>query len=155
MFLNKSLLADAAILLALLLLGLVSYKLPPLLLPQSDVTIEPNPACDPARTACALSLPEGGRMSFSFSPLPVPVAAPFEVRVGFDGIQAKSVTIDFTGVGMAMGLNRFQLTGDGASFFASASLPVCVTGRMEWQATVIAETSRQRIAVPFRFFVGQ
>jgi hypothetical protein len=34
-------------------------------------------------------------------------------------------------------------------------LPVCVSGTMAWVATVIVETSGQRIAVPYRFETGR
>ena len=143
-----------AILLALLLLALVSYKLSPWLQPPTDVTVEPRPACDPGRTACTVSLPDGGQMRLSFAPLPVPLAKPFDAHVSIEGARAKNVLIDFSGVSMNMGLNRPQLTGNGADFAASVTLPVCVTGRMEWQATVIAEIAHRRIAVPFRFTTG-
>ena len=34
------------------------------------------------------------------------------------------------------------------------TLPVCVTGRMVWQATVMLEVGRKNITVPFRFESG-
>jgi hypothetical protein len=56
---------------------------------------------------------------------------------------------------MNMGHNRSELMATGAGRFAgAASLPVCVSGRMTWIATVQVETDRQRIAVPYRFDVG-
>jgi hypothetical protein len=33
-------------------------------------------------------------------------------------------------------------------------LPVCVSGRMDWVATVIVESAGQRITVPYRFATG-
>ncbi len=55
-----------------------------------------------------------------------------------------------------MGYNRVALnTTDGnGRFVGEASLPVCVSGGMNWMATVLVETDRQRIAVPYRFGVG-
>jgi hypothetical protein len=35
-----------------------------------------------------------------------------------------------------------------------ASLPVCVSGGMNWIVTVLIETDRQRIAAPYRVAVG-
>ena len=66
------------------------------------------------------------------------------------------VVIDFSGVDMDMGYNRplLQEATDGV-FKGEATLPVCVTGRMTWQATVLVETGRTRIAVPFRFVTGE
>lgn len=53
---------------------------------------------------------------------------------------------------MNMGYNRPALAAAAPGMFVgSASLPVCVTGSMAWQATVLLETDRARIAVPFRF----
>jgi len=31
------------------------------------------------------------------------------------------------------------------------SLPVCITGQMTWEVTVLLERRGERIAVPFRF----
>jgi hypothetical protein len=66
------------------------------------------------------------------------------------------VEIDFAGVDMDMGYNRplLQEATDGV-FKGEATLPVCVTGRMTWQATVLVEIGRTRIAVPFRFVTGE
>jgi hypothetical protein len=56
---------------------------------------------------------------------------------------------------MNMGFNRPALAPAGPGRFAGqATLPVCVTGRMTWQATVLVEAGRTRIAVPFRFDAG-
>ncbi len=53
---------------------------------------------------------------------------------------------------MKMGLNRPRLTdGGGGHFEGEANLPVCVTGGMEWEATVIVETAGAVVAAPFRF----
>jgi hypothetical protein len=54
-----------------------------------------------------------------------------------------------------MGLNRFALKDQGqGAWLTEASIPVCVTGRMEWQATVMLLRGQQRISVPFRFTSG-
>jgi hypothetical protein len=63
--------------------------------------------------------------------------------------------VDFAGVSMNMGFNRPALVPAGpGQFTGQATLPVCVTGRMTWQATVLVEAGRTRIAVPFRFDAG-
>jgi hypothetical protein len=63
--------------------------------------------------------------------------------------------MDFAGETMNMGYNRVALSStDGNRFVGEASLPVCVSGGMNWVATVLIETDRQRIAVPYRFGVG-
>jgi hypothetical protein len=152
---SKSLLVDSAMILALILIGVVGYKLSPLLLPRADVTANPDPGCDLQHGSCAAALPQGGRLRFTLTPRPIPVTAPIEMLVELEGVAAEKVAVDFAGVSMNMGFNRPALAPAGSGRFAGqATLPVCVTGRMTWQATVLVETGRTRIAVPFRFEAG-
>ena len=59
------------------------------------------------------------------------------------GLDADKVEIDFAGASMNMGYNRQALAPGASGHFAGeATLPVCVTGRMTWQATLMVETSR-------------
>jgi hypothetical protein len=56
---------------------------------------------------------------------------------------------------MNMGYNRSSWRRWGKDRHAGeASLPVCVSGGMNWIVTVLIETDRQRIAVPYRVAVG-
>lgn len=153
--LNKSLLVDSAIILALILIGVIGYKLAPLLMPVADEMVVPNPGCDLQKAACSAQLPAGGRVLFSLMPQPIPVAAPIELKVDVQGIKADKVEVDFSGVSMNMGFNRQVLSStEPGQFLGQASLPVCVSGRMAWQATVLLETGRKRVAIPFRFEAG-
>ncbi|MDP1652771.1 MAG: hypothetical protein Q8L56_08615 [Rhodocyclaceae bacterium] len=144
--------------LALILIGVIGYKLSPLLLPRADVTVSPDAGCDLHRNACAASLPQGGKLRFALTPRPIPVTTPFEMVVELEGMsadKADKVIVDFAGVDMSMGFNRSNLHATGAGrFTGQAILPVCVTGRMTWQATVLVESGRTRIAIPFRFDAG-
>lgn len=152
---SKSLLVDSAMILALILIGVIGYKLSPLLMPKADITANPDPGCDLQHADCTAPLPAGGKVRFSLMPRPIPVSAPLAMRVDIEGVAADKVAVDFAGVSMNMGFNRPVLTPAGAGRFAGqATLPVCVTGRMTWQATVLVETGRNRIAVPFRFEAG-
>jgi hypothetical protein len=152
---SRSLLVDTALILALILIGIVGYKLSPLLMPKADVTITPEAGCDLHKGPCSAALPAGGRLTLALSPRPIPVAQPIEMAVSVEGMSPDSVQIDFAGVDMAMGFNRPTLKAAGTGQFAGPTiLPVCVTGRMTWEATVLLETSKQRIAVPFRFVTG-
>ncbi|MFZ5499536.1 MAG: hypothetical protein ACOY6N_10860 [Pseudomonadota bacterium] len=152
---RKSLLVDAAMILALILIGAIGYKLSPLLLPKADLFVQPDAGCDLHRAPCTASLPGGGRLSFSLSPRPIPVATPLDVEVALEGLEAERVKVDFAGVEMSMGYNRPTLRAITAQrHVGQATLPVCVTGRMLWQATVLVESGGQRIAVPFRFEAG-
>ncbi|MDP1526126.1 MAG: hypothetical protein Q8M20_09970 [Rhodocyclaceae bacterium] len=152
---SRSLLVDSALILALILIGIVGYKLSPLLMPKADVTVAPEAGCDLHKTPCRAMLPSGGRLTLSLTPRPIPVAQPIEMAVSVEGMSTDSVQIDFAGVDMAMGFNRPTLKAAGSGqFVGPTTLPVCVTGHMTWQATVLLQTGSQRIAVPFRFVTG-
>lgn len=155
MSLSKSLLVDCAIILALILVGAAAYRFSPLLMPKADVTVEPALGCDLHRAPCEAILPQGGRLTFSLAPRPVAVMVPLAVEVMLEGVNADRVAVDFAGVSMNMGLNRQNLSGRDGRFSGQATLPVCVTGRMAWQATLLVETGSMRIAVPFRFDAGR
>lgn len=155
MSVSKSLLVDSAMVLTLILVGIVGYKLSPLLLPKADVTVSPEAGCDLQQGACAAVFPAGGKLRFSLTPRPVPVTTPLQMTVELEGMQADKVAVDFAGVSMNMGFNRPLLDATAAGRYAGqTTLPVCVTGRMTWQATVLVESGQQRIAVPFRFDAG-
>lgn len=152
---NRTLLVDLIGLLLIALVVVVGYKLSPLLVPTSDVTVQPDPACDLQRQACAVMLPGGGRLELDATTRPIPLAQAFGVVVSIAGVTASRVEVDFAGVEMNMGLLRPRLNDQGGGrFTGEAALPVCITGRMAWQATVLVETTGARIAVPFRFVAG-
>jgi hypothetical protein len=149
---NKSLIIDAAIIVALLLVGAGGYHFSPLLLPKSDVAATPEPGCDLQRGACGAALPGGGRIELSLAPRPIPNVQPLAVEVSVSGIETHKVMIDLAGAKMNMGVNRTELTETAPGrFTGTTSLPVCVTGAMDWVATVVMESGRQRISAPFRF----
>ena len=152
---NKKVLIDAIGVLLIALVVVVGYKLSPLLLPKADLTVRPNPACDLQRQACAVRLPGGGSVELELAPHPIPLVRPFEVRVGTAGFAPERIAIDFAGSEMNMGYNRIDLPmlSDGRHG-AEATLPVCVTGHMDWQATLLIDTAGERIAIPFRFVSG-
>lgn len=150
---NKKILLDIIGVLLILLVVVVGYKLSPLLLPRSDLTVQPDPACNLQESRCSVTLPGGAVVSFSIGTRPIPLVKPFTVTVEAPG--AQRVAIDFAGVEMDMGFNRPQLRESSAGLFVGeATLPVCVTGRMTWQATVLLDMPGSRIAVPFRFVTG-
>lgn len=149
---NKSLVIDAAIVAALLGVGAAGYHFSPLLLPKSDVVATPDPNCNLHERACGATLPGGGRIELSIAPRPIPNVQPLAVEVRVTGSAPSKVVLDLAGARMNMGVNRGELaeTAPGR-YTGSASLPVCVSGAMDWVATVMLETSRQRISAPFRF----
>ena len=153
---NKKFLIDLIGMELIALVVVVGYKLSPMLLPKADITVTPEASCDLHRQACSVALPAGGSVELSMGSRPIPMVKPFEVAVAADGFVPERVEVDFSGIDMNMGLNRPQLTkrGDG-KFVAEATLPVCITGGMDWQATVLIETGSQRIAIPYRFSTGR
>ena len=150
---TRNLLLDAAILLGLAMLGVVGYKLAPSLDPQTDVAL-PLSSCDLARQPCVATLPDGGELEFSIQPQPIPVLKPLQLQALLRGTAVRQVEVDLAGIAMNMGYNRPRLERQGGSndrFTGQASLPVCITGPMEWQATVLIDTGKAVVAVPFRF----
>lgn len=149
---TRPILVDLAIVLVLVAIAVVGYKFSPLLLPRTDLTLAPAAGCDLHRQRCRAELPGGGVIELSISPHPIPVVKPLTVEVTVTGLAARKVDIDFAGVTMNMGYNRLSLQpADSSRFVGETSLPVCVTGRMEWLATLIVETDHQQLAVPFHF----
>lgn len=150
--LSRSLLLDAVIIAAMVAIATLGYRYSPLLLPQADLTIHPAADCDLQRNTCVAQLPTGGWIELEITPKPIPIIKPLTVEARFNGVHARQVQIDFAGVAMNMGYNRQALQAQAPDrFVGSATLPVCVTGKMLWEATLLVDTDRQRISVPFRF----
>lgn len=146
-------LVNLAIVLALACLATLGYKLSPQRPADAGQTIvAPLAGCDLNAQACAAELPGGGRIALSITPRPIPVVKPLRINANLSGIAADKLEIDFAGVSMDMGYQRQLLVADGhGGFSGEAMLPVCVTGRMTWQATLLIGSGDRRIAVPFRF----
>jgi hypothetical protein len=152
---NKKILIDLIGLLLIALVVVVGYKLSPLLLPRADVVVQPDPVCNLQRQACAVSLPTGGTVELAMGTRPIPMVKPFEVQVTTSGFSPGRVEVDFAGIEMNMGLNRPELAARGnGRFAAQVTLPVCITGAMDWQVTVLIENGGERIAIPWRFSSG-
>ncbi len=140
---------------ALLAIAVAGHYYSPLLLPKADVMAVVIPGCDLHKGPCAASFPQGGRLEFSVTPRPIPYLHPLRIEVAVSGVQPGKVEVDFAGETMNMGYNRIELKPSAAGRYAGeASLPVCVSGSMDWVATVIVESGGQRISVPYRFATG-
>lgn len=115
----------------------------------------PVAACDLNAGTCQQALPGGGTLHFSINPYPVPALQPLHLQAYIDGRSVRSVSVDIAGADMEMGHQRPTLaSSDGSRFSAQASLPVCTTGRMLWQATVLIDTGEGVISAPFQFAAG-
>ena len=156
---SKKMLLDLAILLALAILGVVGYKLAPMFNPKTDVAL-PLSGCNLSQHACTATLPDGGQLEFSIEPRPIPSLKPLKLQVTLRGSEVRKVEVDFAGTDMKMGYNRPELasqagpSGANSRFTGQAVLPVCITGTMDYEATVLVETSQKWIAIPFRFSVS-
>jgi hypothetical protein len=150
---QRSLFINVAIIAALVLIAVLGYAFSPLLLPKADITLVPAAGCDLNRQSCLAEMPEDrGRIELAIAPHPVPVVQPLKITVTLTNLAASQVEVDFAGVDMNMGFNRLTLVPVGTGKFTGEStIPVCVTGRMSWRATVIVTTERARIAAPFLF----
>ena len=140
---------------ALLAIAIVTYRLTPLLLPKTQLAAVIDPGCDLTQRACTARLADGSSLELSFSPRPLPVQKPMRVEVSTTGFTPTRVEIDFTGKDMNMGYNRSELAAVGPRrYVGDNALPVCISGGMAWIVTVIIETDRQQIVVPFGFETG-
>lgn len=152
---NKKILIDLIGVLLIALVVVVGYKLSPLLLPKADITVQPDPLCNLQTDSCSVTLPSGGKIELTMGTKPVPMVKPFEVQVAASGFSPRRIEVDFAGIDMNMGLNRPELVARGnGKFAAEATLPVCISGYMDWQVTVLVDTGAEQIAIPFRFSSG-
>jgi len=123
-------------------------------MPRADIALPLVEGCRLDREACTAGLPDGGRIEVALEPKPVPTSSPMRVVVRVEGLHPEAVAVSFQGVDMNMGLHRLALSGGSGRFVGETTLPVCVTGRMIWQATVALDVGRKDITVPFRFESG-
>jgi periplasmic copper chaperone A len=147
---------DAALIVTLIVIVLVGYRYADQLRPGADHSLPSmglEAGCNLHQAPCSVALPQGGRLALSISPHPIPLAKPLQIEVTLEGATADKVELDLNGVTMEMGYNRISLTPvAGANrYIGESSIPVCVTGRMEWRATVILEHDGKRLAAPFIF----
>ena len=144
--------ASLGIALALACLAVVGYKLAPQPRGDAGLVVDAPASCDLNVRRCAVDLPAGGRVELSISPQPIPVVKPLQIDVRVTDINVHRVELDFSGRTMDMGPNRTLLAAVGEGIYrGSAMLPVCVTGRMDWQATLLVDTGRGRLAARFNF----
>jgi hypothetical protein len=146
---------NLAMIAALLGIAVAGHHYSPLLLPRADITGVAETGCDLHKGPCAAKWSPGGRMEFSVMPRPIPFLQPLRIEVSISSVNPGKIEVDFAGETMNMGYNRVELTPTGSGrYTGEASLPVCVSGRMDWVATVIVESAGQRITVPYRFATG-
>jgi len=107
-------------------------------------------ACQKTRAACRATHPELGEITLRF-----PEGAYYmqrfaaELRMS-DAIRVDQIRLDLTMTDMDMGRNRFALSpaGDGL-WRGELLLPICVTGRVDWQVRVQLDRGERRYEAVF------
>ena len=119
------------------------------------VTLSGDPACDAARQPCSARQGDSSLTLRLTGPLRPLQPFPVEVRLTGPVAAARQIAVDFSMVGMDMGLNRFHLQRqpDGA-WSGQALLPVCSAGRHDWLATVRV-SGAERYTAEFELQVGE
>ena len=125
---------------------LLAHWLWPILYPQPVQIADRDPGCDLRSGACMARLPQGGTVSFEIVPRTIPLLSPLRLDVGIQGLD------DVRAVEVNMGFNRVALTRIQAGHYTGqATLPVCTSTRMTWEARVLMQTPDALLAAPFRF----
>lgn len=111
------------------------------------------PPCDLTQGPCEARRGEQG-VRFSIEG-PIDSQRPLPLRVEIAGMDADQVAVDFQGVEMFMGHNRFVLQPqtDG-SYRGEGRLPVCTTGPMRWRARVLVTRNNTTTGSWFDFTAG-
>ncbi|MEJ2346642.1 MAG: hypothetical protein P8090_14780 [Gammaproteobacteria bacterium] len=112
-----------------------------------------DPACDPTRHMCNAL---GGDVVLGVRLLgEVGALKPFTVAVQVNGLPpgaVDGVQVEFVMPHMDMGLNRYVLKAAGTNQWQGAvTLPICSTGRRDWQAIVRANTESAAYVGRFPF----
>lgn len=122
------------------------------LVPRGPTQLVLDETCSLSSETCALSLPEGGRLEFALGPRPVRLLSPLKLEIRVSGSNARALEVDFTGANAPMAFNRAYLNPrENGVYSAQTALPVCATGHMVWQATVLLENGSHKILAPFHF----
>lgn len=143
-------------LLGAMILGFTAFKLQPLLSPEGDLVAAAEADCDLRAGPCTVHFPGGGAVTLSLEPRGIPVVRPLAIEVRIQVLEVSAVAVDFSGVDMNMGYNRSSLGSAGQGLYrGQGMLPICVTGRMNWEARVLLATPDGLFAAPFRFETGR
>jgi hypothetical protein len=101
-------------------------------------------ACANLASGCVAHV-DGREVRFGMTGVPKPLT-PFQVWVKADG--ARKAEVRFTMQGMEMGFNLYTLRADSQGVLrATVTLPVCVSGRRDWN--MILDVDKSRLNVPF------
>jgi hypothetical protein len=109
--------------------------------------------CDLGRGPCAADTGLG-RVALEISPRPIATMTPLNVVMDASE-PLDDVALDLNGRDMEMGPNTVRLTAHSARRWqGSATIPVCLTGRMRWNATIILRRGARTERLSFEFESG-
>ena len=119
------------------------------------IIIVPTEQCTTLSNQCTVNL-NGVKLKISFDQN-VYYLKPFNVTVEFDNssdFNVDKISVDFKMKNMNMGINRFSLKNDYSDnknnkWFGIALLPICVTGRADWNASFEVTTSNNQYLISF------
>lgn len=150
----KPLLMGAALIALLLAAVFGGGRLYEWLFPEISETALLAPGCDLHAGPCSATLEDGGELTLSITPRPIPSLAPLQLQVSSTGLEVSAATVDVYGLSMNMGLFRTALQiGEDGLWQGKSGLPVCTTSRMTWRAEVRLTTDRGVIAAPYEFTI--
>lgn len=125
-----------ALILALLIV--LGWRGPSLLQPTAGNEAQVDGDCDLHRGACEAYWPDGTQLTFQITPRPIRMQQRLQLQADVEGPSPPDrVQVDFQGVEMYMGYNRPELEQRGDRWESLGILPLCVTDRMTWEATVM------------------
>lgn len=116
-------------------------------------TLHVPAGCDPQSQPCVA----GGEPTALVLRFPdkVRLMAPFPVEVRLQGATAAAVVVAFEMRDMDMGVNRTALAlGDDGVWRGEAVLPICRSGRADWQAVVEAQSEAGVLRARYGFEVA-
>jgi len=116
----------------------------------------PSSDCQPELVPCSVSL-AGRQIRFSL-PEKVFYLQIFPVQVlltGFAANEVESVTVRFEMKAMDMGFNRVKLLANDGLWHGRTMLPVCTSGRSDWQALVDVKVKEKTYRAIFSFVVAE
>lgn len=112
-------------------------------------------SCDLHRGACHSAIPDLGNIMLSITPRKIPLLRPLQIQVRIDFKDVRKLAIDFRGVDMNMGYNRFELKKSATGVYSGeAMLPVCTRTHMLWEARVLVQRTDSVVSIPYRFETG-
>ncbi|MCW9023696.1 MAG: hypothetical protein OQK73_03340 [Gammaproteobacteria bacterium] len=123
--------------------------------PKNTVLFPTSVKCDPNKQICE-SVQGKNKISFALPQMAL-YLEPFSVNVNTQGFPAEnieSISVNFVMSGMNMGVNQVVLSQTARGRWnGTMRLPVCVSGRKDWQAEVSVITQANHYLAKYNFAI--